>query len=187
MNNDLSSLTDGASAAAGFGRDAAEVGSISGFGVAEVRGPDGELKQRVEFHNLITEVGDQMYGERGAGLAGQPAAPTGMRLGTGGGTAPSKTGAGAAAVAYVTGSAVAIGTPVSSLQGSSRRITYSASWGAGVATATGINEVVLTNATVADVAGTAADTISRALLSPTVNKGAGDTLAVTWTHDLLGA
>jgi hypothetical protein len=29
--------------------------------------------------------------------------------------------------------------------------------------------------------------VSRALLSPVVNKGASDSLAVTWNHTLLGA
>jgi hypothetical protein len=45
-----------------------------------------------------------------------------------------------------------------------------------------VNENVLTNATTA-----AANTISRALLSPVVNKGASDTLTITWQHDALGA
>jgi hypothetical protein len=112
-----------------------------------------------------------------------------MRLGTGT-TAVAKTGAGAAIVTYVSGSALAIdgGFPTSALSGSSRRIQWKTSWSAGVATATGIAEVVITNESpLTDVTGTAANTISRALISPTVNKGASDTLAVTWNHDLLGA
>jgi hypothetical protein len=114
---------------------------------------------------------------------------TGMRLGTGT-TAVAKTGAGAAIVTYVTASQLALDAtyPLSTLNGSSRRIRYFVTWAAGVATANGIAEAVITNETpLSNVAGTAANTIARALLSPTVNKAAGDTLTVDWAHDLLGA
>jgi hypothetical protein len=57
-----------------------------------------------------------------------------------------------------------------------------------VATANNIAEVVLTNqSTGTQTAVPEADSIARALLSPTVNKGAADTLAITWNHDILGA
>ena len=160
-------------------------------GIVEVRlyDGDGELTYEQIIRNLVTQVGDQYYGERAAGIGSPPAQVTGFRLGTGS-TAPAKTGAGAAIVTYTTGSNIAVdGTyPQSSLNGASRRITWRGTWGAGVATATGLNEVVLTNETpLTNVAGTAANTIARALLSPVVNKGAADTLEVTWHHDLLGA
>jgi hypothetical protein len=145
--------------------------------------------QRVVVGNIITQVGDQYYGERATGIGSPPGQVTGMRLGTGT-TAPSKTGAGAAIVTYVTSSQVAIdgGFPASTLSGSSRRITWQSTWAAGVATASAIAEVVLTNeASLTNVAGTAANTVARALLSPVVNKAAGDTLVVSWAHDLLGA
>jgi len=59
---------------------------------------------------------------------------------------------------------------------------------AGTATASGLNEVVIVNENVfADATTAAANTISRALLSPVVNKGASDSLAITWNHTLLGA
>lgn len=148
----------------------------------------GDL-QVIEFKNLITQVGDQYYGERAAGISSPPAQVTGMQLGTGS-TAVAKTGAGAAVVTYVTSSAVAIDAtwPTSSIPASSRRIQWKTTWAAGVATTTGIAEVVLINQSVATNSGAAAAaTISRALLSPTVNKGASDTLAITWNHDLLGA
>jgi len=160
---------------------------IYGHGVVELRGPDGALKQRVTFTNLVTQVGDQYIGERAAGIAGAPAAITGMQLGTGT-TAVAKTGAGAAIVTLVAASLVAVGTPVSSLSGSSRRIAYATTWAAGTATATGISEVVMTNqATGTQTVAPASATMSRALLSPTVNKAAGDSLSVTWNVDVLGA
>lgn len=37
---------------------------IMGEVVAEMRGPDGELKARVVTKNLVTDVGDQFYGDR---------------------------------------------------------------------------------------------------------------------------
>ena len=162
---------------------------IKGWGFYELLDEDGNLKQFGTFVNLITQVGDQYYGERASGIASPPSQVSGMRLGTGT-TAVAKTGAGAAIVTYVTGSSVAIdsGFPTSALSGSSRRIQWKTTWAAGVATANDIAEAVITNeATLTNVAGTAANTIARALLSPTVNKGASDTLAVTWNHDLLGA
>lgn len=168
---------------------------IRGHGIAVLRTPSlfvpGKMliSQVVEFENLVTQVGDQYYGERAAGIASPPAQVTGMRLGTGA-TAVAKTGAGAAIVTYTTGSNVAIsgGFPTSALSVASRRIQWQALWGAGVATVSGLNEVVITNETpLTNVAGAAANTIARALLSPVVNKGANDTLTITWNHDLLGA
>lgn len=162
---------------------------IVGWGWYELRDEAGNVRQRGTFVNLITEVGDEYYGERAAGIASPPGQVTGMRLGTTN-TAPAKTGAGAAIVAYVAGSAKAIDAtfPTSSLVGGARRIQWKTSWAAGEATANGIVEAVLTiESPLSDVAGTAANSIARALLNPIVNKGASDTLALTWNHDLLGA
>lgn len=149
---------------------------------------EGDLLH-VDFTNLVTRVGDEYYGERAAGIASPPAQVTGMQLGTGT-TAVAKTGAGATIVTLVASSLVAIDAtwPQSSLNGSSRRIQWKTTWNAGVATANAIAEVVLTNqSTGTQTAVPEADSIARALLSPVVNKGASDTLAVTWNHDLLGA
>jgi hypothetical protein len=168
---------------------------MRGHGFAELWSPSlyvpGKmlLAQRVEFENLITQIGDQYYAERATGITSPPAQVTGMRLGTGT-TAVSKTGAGAAIVTYTTGSNVAItaGFPTSSIPASARRIQWQGQWAAGVATVNGIAEVVITNETpLTNVAGTAANSISRALYSPVINKGANDTLTTTWNHDLLGA
>lgn len=166
-----------------------DVAGIHGHVVVELRDENGDLKLLQEFDNLVTQVGDQMYGERGAGLAGAPAAPTGMKLGTGT-TAVAKTGAGAALVTYLANSHQAFDAtfPSSSLSGSSRRITYKVTYAAGKATsATAISEAVIVNEALADATSAAAATIARILLPSPVAKAAGDTLTVTWTHDLLGA
>jgi len=162
---------------------------VVGFGYWELFDEHMHKKDDGTFVNLITQVGDQYYGERASGVGSPPGQVTGMRLGTGGATAAAKTGAGAAIVTYVTASQAAVGVPASSLNGSSRRIQWSGSWAAGVATATGISEWVITNESpLTNVAGTAANTISRAVdTGNPVNKAAGDTLSITWNHDLLGA
>lgn len=160
--------------------------SIKGTVEWELRGPDGKVKEHGKAENLQTQVGDQYWGERAAGITSPPAQITGMRLGTGT-TAVAETGAGAAIVTYVSGSNAAIsgGFPTSSLNGTSRRITFKASWAAGVATNAALAEAVLTNETgPTDVAGTAANTTGRVLLSPAINKGASDTLDLTWNVDL---
>ena len=247
---------------------------LTGFGWAELRGPDGALKQFVPFKNLISDVGDQYYAQRAApiagsaktltaittgttavatcsaahhfgvgdvvtiagvtpsgyngawvvtavgGTAGEDAATTFsfyvgtalgagsafgtatgpavgranlMRLGTGS-TAPAKNGGGAAIGTYagtgVSASKVFDATypQLSNLgAGLGDYTVYKTSWAAGQVTVNGLNEVVIgVDNNVSDGAGTAAQTISRALLSPVVNKGVNDTLAVTWNHKFLG-
>lgn len=263
MINDGARLTDDMIATAGYRRPAVDRQGIHGWVTYELRGPDGQVRQRGEVPNLVTDVGDQWYGDRAAQILGStvsitaitnatsavvttsaahgftvgdrviiagvtPAGyngswaisavgsattftiyvgtalgagsafgtaqglslgmVTGMRLGTGT-TAVAKNGAGAAIVTYVTGSQKALdATYPTSAAASGRRIRYFVTWGAGVATANGIAEAVITNETpLSDVAGTAANTIARALISPTVNKAAGDTLTIQWDHTILGS
>lgn len=150
----------------------------------------------------ITSTTITLRGTTGNGVGGAAgtvqsfttAMVSGMRLGTGS-TAAAKTGAGAAIVTYVSAitasKAIDGGFPTSSQPGgagTARQIQWKTTWNAGEATQNGLAEVVLTvEQPLTDVAGSAANTIARALLSPTVNKGASDTLAVTWNHNILGA
>lgn len=170
------------------GRNGDESVGVKGLVIAELRDINGMLKARYATRNLVTQVGDQYYGERAAGIGGPPAQVTGMKLGTGS-TAVAKTGAGAALVTYLADShqAIAGGFPTSALSGSSRRIQWQAVWAAGKATtASAITEVVIINDVLADATSLAAATIARALLVGIGSKGASDTLTVTWNHDLLG-
>jgi len=161
---------------------------IVGHGRYQLFGPDGELRAEGLFENLITDTGDLYYAERAE--TSPTAIATGMRLGTGS-TAVAKNGAGAAIVTYVTASHHAFDTGPAGATlgaGAGARVVYVATWAPGEATATGITEAVITTETpLTNVAGNAGNTISRAILSPTVNKGALDQLVVTWNHDLLGA
>lgn len=116
------------------------------------------------------------------------ATATGMKLGTGS-TAVAKNGAGAALVTYQAASQQAFDSSFpTSASSSGRRIQYKTTYAAGTATANGLNEVVIVcEGVLTDATSTAGFTISRALLSPVVNKGASDSLAITWSHTLLGA
>jgi hypothetical protein len=146
----------------------------------------GRLKAEQEIHNLITAVGDQMYAARGAGIAGPPAAPTGMRLGTGT-TAVAKSGTGSALVSRLTDGNQAFdsGYP----QASGGVVTYKVTYATGKATSgSAITEAVIVNDNItADTSTAAGNTIARVLLTGIGSKGALDTLTVTWTHTLLGA
>ena len=149
----------------------------------------GEVLRHGHSKNLVTQVGDQLYAERGAAIASPPATPTGMKLGTGS-TAASKAGAGAALTTYLTDSHLAFDAtyPKSSLSGSARRITYICTYGPGKATsASPITEAVIVNEALANATSVAAATVARALLLGIGSKGAGETLTITWTHDLMGA
>lgn len=172
--------------------------AITGTLVIERRDEHGELIERFEGTNLVTQVGDQMYGERGGGVSGAPAAPTGIRLGTGatsGGNAVAKTGTGAALTTYLSGSNKAFDStyPQSSTvvvgPDTKRRIVYKRTYAAGEATtASPITEAVIVNDTIAtDATSPAANTISRIAVTGISAKGASDTVTVTWNHDLLGA
>jgi hypothetical protein len=163
---------------------------LKGQVLAELWDANGELRDLLALGNLITQVGDQYWAERAAGIASPPAQAVGMKLGTGT-TAVDKTGAGAALVTYKTGSNVLIasGFPTSSLTVEAtpkRRITWKGSWPAGVATDAALAEAVLFNDANANATSSAANTIARVLLSPAINKGATEVLDLTWYHDLLG-
>lgn len=161
---------------------------ITGSLIIELFDEYGNLKHYENVENLVTQVGDQYYGERAAGIGGAPAIPTGMQLGTGT-TAAAKTGAAAAIGTLVASSLVALssGFPASSLNGSSRRIQYKCTWAPGVATNAAISEAALVNQSIAtQTVAPASATIARAVVTPFV-KSASDSLNITWNHDLLGA
>ena len=158
-------------------------------------GPDGELKHEERLHNKITDAGDLYQATRvtaGVGSNGvsQPTLVSGMKLGSGT-TAESKSGAGSALVTYITASNKTFdsGYPqVSNLgAGLGVNVVYRATWAAGVATSSTINEVVIVTDATTNATSTAANTIARGVLPSTVNKASVDTLVITWSHKQLGA
>jgi hypothetical protein len=161
---------------------------IKGFVHAVMRNGDGEISYESLSKNMITALGDQTIAEWYAGTASPPGRVTGMRLGTNS-AAAAKTGAGSFIGTYVSGSAVAItgGFPTSGPQAAARRIQWKGDWPAGTATSNGIVEAVLTNeAGPTNVAGVQGNTLARALIA-SADKGATDTLALTWSQDFQGA
>lgn len=55
---------------------------IVGHVVAELFGPDGNLKSRCETHNLVTDTGDQYYGDRAINAQGTGKTITAIATGT---------------------------------------------------------------------------------------------------------
>lgn len=182
--NDSTRIADELGAAMDRPRGMSDRLGAIGEVIVELHGPDGALKSREVIKNLITSVGDQLYTSRGAGLT-TSATPTGMKLGTSG-AAPSKTGAGAALVAYLSGSNKAFDAAPTVVGGVA---TYKRTYAAGEATSAGaIQEAVIVNDAIGtDATSAAAATISRALITTVPSKGALDALTVTWTHTILGA
>ena len=148
--------------------------------------PSGEYMEGV-VGNLVTLIGIRRYAEAGGGVAGVPAACTGMKLGTGT-TAPATTGAGAALAAYLDDSHQALAsTPAATTVSGKRRITYTATWAAGKATtASEIREAVMVNDTLANATSPEANTLARVVFAAGTipAKSALDTLQLTWTHDI---
>lgn len=190
-----SKLSDAFQIAMGRARDLVDGVGLVGFGVVELRDERDRLKLALPFANLITTAGDEYYAKKGiVGISpANPSAPTaasGMKLGTGT-TAAAKSGAGAAIVTYISASNLVFDStfPSAAAVGGDGgwNATYKTTWAAGVATNSAITEAVIVNDQTNNTNGsTAANTYSRVVFSA-VNKGASDSLAVTWTHKFLGA
>lgn len=153
--------------------------------IAEVHGPDGRLKQRQVTRNIVTEQGDFF-----AAAAIWTAAYTvwGMKLGTAS-TAASKTGAGSyiAAGDYISGSAQALDDSTPKAGATNDIAQFRNQWAAGEATNGDINRVSVVDNTTDAGEGDATHTYSIAVFGAAIDKGADDTLTVTWNVTYLGA
>lgn len=167
---------------------------LVGYGVVELIDSRGRLIEVQDFANLITDAGDLYYATRGIAAVAPSATAdatkvTGMKLGTGT-TAAAKSGAGGALVTYLSASNVAFDATFPSISnlgaGLGVNAVYKTTWGAGVATNAAITEAVIVNDSATNATSTAANSISRIVFTA-VNKGASDTLAITWNHKFLGA
>lgn len=153
----------------------------------------GKLKQEVVVENIVTNQGDDYYVDQLSDAGGSAAQAffLGTTLGTPGKgdtwvdgyfSNNGSTGAGEGAVAITT-------HPTG---GSENTLRYTGTFSAGYATQNGIVEVGIANmVAAADGNGTPNATttffIAHGTLSTSVNKGASDTLVVTWDHTFLGA
>lgn len=158
---------------------------LRGEVIAELRGPDGEIKQRLVTHNLVTDVGDAKFA---AAIYTAAYSGWGMKLGTAT-TAAAKNGAGSfvAVADYVSGSAKALDDSTPKQGASANIVQFRRLWAAGEATANNINRVGLVDNTTDAGEADATHTIATSVFSAAINKAAADTLTVTWNITLLGA
>jgi len=165
---------------------------IRGSVVVELFDAEGNLKQREEDHNIVTDQGDILF----ASLA-YTAAPTfNMKLGTAA-TVASKTKANngafissAGSADYVSGTQQAMDATYpkagTSTPGSGSQVVFKVTYAAGTGTAT-IQRASLCNSTETTSCADGTLTYAIAVLSSSVVKTAADSLAVTWTITMLGA
>lgn len=165
-----------------------------GYGVVELFDGDMQLKAVTPFANTITDAGDLYYAQKciAAIAPASPAAPTavsGMKLGTGTTAINKGAGTGIALATYKTGSNLAFDAtfPSTSNLGVNLgvRDVYKTTWPAGTATDAALTEAVIVNDAATNATTVAANTICRTVFSAQ-NKGASDTLAITWNHLNLG-
>ncbi len=159
---------------------------FTGRVTVELRGADGEVKAYQQFHNLVTDIGDAYCAKKVT--ATSVTAMAGMKLGTATTTA-SKSGAGSfvATGDYVSGSAHALDATFPKLGASNNIAQFKVTWAAGEATASNINRVSIVNNTTNAGEADATGTMAAAVFSAAINKGASDTLTVTWDITFLGA
>ncbi len=153
--------------------------------IAELRDKHGNLKQRSVTHNIVTSQGDKF-----AAAAMYTAAYTGwgMKLGTAT-TAASKSGAGSyiATADYVSGSAKALDDGTPKAGATNDIVQFRRLWAAGEGTNSNINRVAITDNTTDAGEADATHTFAISVFSSAINKGADDTLTVTWNVTFLGA
>lgn len=164
-----------------------------GFGSVVVRDGDNQIVQVEPFSNLVTDAGD-LYcaGKLIQGIApAAPAAPTpanGMKLGTGT-TVVTKSGVAAALITYLSASQQAFDAtyPQTSNLGAGLGVVavYRTLYAAGTATNAALTEAVIVNDAATNATSAAAATYSRTVFGA-INKGASDTLTITWQWKQLG-
>lgn len=165
--NDNIGATDSVSLSVGRGASVDEPVTIRGHVRIDLFGPDGQLKDFREIDNLIVTVGKNGIADQ---LLASPTInkPGWMELGTGT-TAPA---AGDTALGTVIASSR---VALTSKTRSTNVVTLQGDWAAGTATNAAISE-----AGVFDAA-SAGNMYSRATFTA-INKGANDTLTITWTY-----
>lgn len=156
-----------------------------GVVTAELRDKDGNLKQKKIVQNLVTGQGDKFAA---AAIYTAAYSTWGMKLGTAT-TAASKTGAGSfvAVGDYVTGSAKALDNSTPKAGVSNDIAQFRRLWAAGEGTSATINRVSIVDNTTDAGEADATHTYAIAVFSGAINKGADDTLTVTWNVTYLGA
>ncbi len=153
--------------------------------IAEVRDKHGNLKQRSVTHNIVTSQGDKLAA---AAIYTAAYSTWGMKLGTATTTA-AKSGAGSyiATGDYVSGSAKALDDSTPKAGATNDIVQFRRLWAAGEGTSSNINRVAITDNTTDAGEADATHTFAISVFSSAINKGADDTLTVTWNVTFLGA
>ena len=153
----------------------------------------GAVKEQGESTNIVTNQGDDYYVDQLSDAGGSVAQL--FVLGTGS-DAVAKSDTWVSGYfsnnGTVAGTAGQVAITTHPTAGSENTLRYTGTFSAGYATQNGITRVGLANMVAsADGNGTpnASTTffIAHGTIDPTVNKGASDTLVVTWDHTFLGA
>jgi hypothetical protein len=158
---------------------------LRGEVIAELRGPDGKLKQRSVTHNLVTDQGDNFFK---SAIYTAAYSAWGMKLGTAT-TAAAKNGAGSfvATADYVSASAKALDDSTPKQGAAANIVQFRRLWAAGEGTSDNINRVGLVDNTTNAGEADATHTVAMSVFAAAINKAAADTLTVTWNITLLGA
>jgi hypothetical protein len=159
-------MSDEVAVALGRGASLGDAFKIRGHVVAEVFGPDGELKQREETDNLVVTSGKNHIADQ---LKSSPAqaAMGWMAIGTGA-TAP-------AAGDTLLGAEIDRNA-LTSRTAAGNVVTYVGNWAAGDGTNAAIAEAGIFNVVTANTI----TMLARATFTA-INKGSSDTLQITWT------
>ena len=136
---------------------------VRGRVTLELYGPDGELKERQETDNLVVDAGEAHIADR---LSSSPtgAAMGWMAIGTGA----------VAPAAANTALGAEIDRNTCTATDAANVVTYVGNWAAGDGTNSAITEAGIFNAA------SVGTMLARATFTA-INKGASDTLAITWT------
>jgi hypothetical protein len=150
--------------AVGRGGTVGDTLPVTGKVLVELYGPDGDLKEQRRVDNLVVDAGKAHIADR---LSSSPggAAMGWMAIGTGS-TAPAAAN-------------TALGTEIdrnatTSITDAANVVTYLGNWAAGDGTNSAIAEAGIFNAS------SVGTMLARATFTA-INKGASDTLAITWT------
>ncbi len=162
--DDSLSFMDKVEVSAGRGAHLHEPLPLAGHVLVELYGPDGDLKDTREVGNLVVDTGKAHIADALSSSPGQ-SAMSHMAIGTGS-TSP------------VAGN-TALGTEIdrnalTSRTDSTNVVTYVGNWAAGDGTNAAIAEAGIFNAA------STGTMLARATFTA-INKGASDTLAITWT------
>jgi hypothetical protein len=162
--SDKFGLRDRVATALGRGGSVDDLVPVRGHVRVDLFGPDGYLKDSREIDNLVVDAGKAHIADRLSTTPGG-AAMGWMAIGTGA-TAPAAAN-------------TALGTEIdrnatTSITDAANVVTYVGNWAAGDGTNSAIAEAGIFNAS------SAGTMLARATFTA-INKGASDTLAITWT------